>query len=43
MTKAILKIVAKNAVKGNFSLLFIPKTATFARRLREKRIIVKII
>jgi hypothetical protein len=39
----MLKIVAINVAIGNLSLLFIPNTATFAIRLSEKRIIVKII
>jgi hypothetical protein len=42
ITNAMLKIVPKNATKGNFSLLFIPNTATLASKFNEKRIIVKI-
>jgi hypothetical protein len=42
-TKNILKIVAKNAAIGNFSDLFVAKTAMLARVFKEKRIKVTII
>jgi hypothetical protein len=42
ITKAMLTNVAKNAVSGNLSLLFIPRTARFAKRFKEKIIIVTI-